>query len=172
MPAEQFVSVLLMLRVVWLLRLVSTIPSMRLVVQALLDAVPGMTSVAGLLMLMIYMAAVVGCDLFGTRFPQWFGTLGASMYTLFQVLTLDAWSDSIARPIMEVYPWAWAYFVAFIVFVTMAVLNLFVGVVVNSIQAAGREPERAAPERIAEELTALRRDLADLKALIRDRPPT
>jgi len=162
-PAEHFVSILMSLRLLWVLRLVSTVPSLRLVVQALLDAVPAMASVSTLLLLLLYVAAVMGCDLFGARFPQWFGSVGASMFTMFQVLTLDAWSDSIARPVMAALPWAWVYFVVFIVLVTMAVLNLFVGVLVNSLQSTTRPPS------VAEDVAALRREVAELKEMLRER---
>jgi voltage-gated sodium channel len=65
-------------------------------------------------------------------FPEWFGTLGASAYSLFQIMTLESWSMGIVRPVMEVYPYAWAFFVPFIMMTTFAVVNLLVGLIVNS----------------------------------------
>ena len=159
-PADSFFSVLLTLRVLLMLRLVSEMPEMRRVVQALLNSAPGMTAVTGLLSLLIYVSAVLGCDLFGARFPLYFGTVGTSLFSMFQVMTLEGWSENIARPVMAVYPWAWTFFIAFIVLVTMAVLNLFVGGVVNSIQSAGNVASE-------QELAALRRDVAELKAMVR-----
>ncbi len=159
-PAENFFSILLTLRVLLMLRLVSEVPAMRLVVQALLTSVPGMAAVTGLLFLLFYIAAVIGCDLFASRFPEHFGTIGASLFSMFQVMTLEGWSETIARPVIAAYPWAWSFFVIFIVLVTMAVLNLFVGVVVNSIQTA----ENVATE---DEIAALRRDIAELKTMVR-----
>lgn len=160
MPSEHFVSILMTLRLLWVLRLISTLPSLRQVVQGLIDALPGMASVTVLLVLLLYVAAVLGCDLFGTRFPDWFGTVGHAMYTMFQVLTLDGWSDAIARPVMAVYPFAWVYFVAFILLVTMAVLNLFVGVLVNSLSG----PDRSGA--LVREIAALRKEVAELKDMM------
>jgi voltage-gated sodium channel len=84
--------------------------------------------------------------LFGASFPQWFGSLDATAFTLFQIMTLEGWSGEIVRPIMEVYPYAWAFFVPFILITTFAVLNLIVGLIVNSMQEAASEDERAVTE--------------------------
>lgn len=72
-------------------------------------------------------------NLFGGAFPQFFGTLGISFYTLFQIMTLDSWSSNIALPIIKVYPYAWIVFISFILIISYVVLNLIVGVVVEAI---------------------------------------
>jgi len=122
------------LRVLRLLRLVSMVPKLRFIVEALLRAIPGIGSILGLLMLVFYVFAIIATGLFRESHPEWFGTLGASMYTLFQVMTLESWSMGISRPVMEAHPWAWAFFVPFILIATFTVLNLFIAIIVDAMQ--------------------------------------
>nr|7PG8_C Chain C, Ion transport protein,Voltage-gated sodium channel [synthetic construct]7PG8_E Chain E, Ion transport protein,Voltage-gated sodium channel [synthetic construct]7PG8_H Chain H, Ion transport protein,Voltage-gated sodium channel [synthetic construct]7PG8_K Chain K, Ion transport protein,Voltage-gated sodium channel [synthetic construct]7PG8_O Chain O, Ion transport protein,Voltage-gated sodium channel [synthetic construct]7PG8_Q Chain Q, Ion transport protein,Voltage-gated sodium cha len=103
---------------------------------SLLRAIPGIAWIALLLLVIFYVFAVMGTKLFAQSFPEWFGTLGASMYTLFQVMTLESWSMGIARPVIEAYPWAWIYFVSFILVSSFTVLNLFIGIIIESMQSA------------------------------------
>ena len=159
------------LRILRALRLVSVVPSMRKVVDALLKAVPGMISVLGLLLLVFYVAAVMSTKLFGDAFPEWFGSIGASFYTLFQVMTLESWSMGIVRPVMEVYPQAWLFFVVFILLTTFAVLNLFIAIVVDAMSVTGHAEQEETRELVDNEhhevMTEIRRlndELAKLKA--------
>ncbi|MDA8585601.1 ion transporter [Rhodobacteraceae bacterium] len=145
-------SVLRALRVLRVLRLLSTLPRLRRVIEGFLSALPGMASVFGLMALIFYIAAVIATKLFGDAFPEWFGTLGSSAYSLFQIMTLESWSMGIVRPVMEVYPFAWAFFVPFILVTTFATLNLVVGLIVNSMQDAHAQEENAATEAYREEI--------------------
>ena len=138
-PATEGLTVLRALRILRALRLVSAVPKMRVVIQALLEAVPAMSSVLALLCLVFYIAAVMATKLFAGDFPDWFGTIGRSAYTLFQIMTLESWSMGIVRPVMEVHPYAWAFFVPFILIVTFAVLNLFIAIIVNCMHDAAAE---------------------------------
>ena len=133
-PANETLSVLRALRVLRVFRLVSTIPRLRRIVAALLHAVPGVGAIIVLLSLVFYVFAVITTKLFGQKFPEWFGSLGESMFTLFQVMTLESWSMGIVRPVMEVYSWAWVLFVAFIVLSSFTVLNLFIAIIIDSMQ--------------------------------------
>ncbi len=135
-PATGALSVLRALRILRVLRLVSIVPQMRTVVGALMNALPGMGSIIAVLMLVFYVAAVMATKLFGADFPEWFGSIGASMYSLFQIMTLESWSMGIVRPIMDVYPLAWLFFVPFVIVTSFAVLNLFIALIVNSMQSA------------------------------------
>lgn len=135
-PAAQGLSVLRAMRILRLLRVVSVAPSLRRVVEGLINALPGMGSVFLLTGLIFYIAAVMATKLFGSAFPEWFGTLGKSGYSLFQIMTLESWSMGIVRPVMEVYPHAWAFFIPFILVTTFTVVNLVVGLIVNSMQEA------------------------------------
>jgi voltage-gated sodium channel len=138
-PATEGFSVLRALRILRVLRLVSVVPSMRRVVQALLSAIPGMASIVLLLGLIYYVSAVIATKLFGAAFPQWFGSIGGSMYSLFQIMTLESWSMGIVRPVMETYPYAWAFFVPFILLTSFAVLNLFIAIIVNAMESQHRQ---------------------------------
>jgi voltage-gated sodium channel len=124
-PAAGPLAVLRTLRVLRLLRLLSVVPSMRAVIEGLFRALPGMGSIAALISLIFYVGSVLATNLYGRDFQDWFGKIGASMYSLFQIMTLESWSMGIVRPVMEVHPWAWAFFVPFILVTTFAVLNLF-----------------------------------------------
>jgi voltage-gated sodium channel len=150
---------LAVLRVLRLLRLISMMPKLRFVVEALLKAVPGIVSIFGLLAIMFYVFAVIATGLFGGDFPDWFGSLGASMYTLFQVMTLESWSMGIARPVMELHPYAWVFFVPFILIATFTVLNLFIAVIVNTMQTMQQEHEAHEIEAISEVVHAEGQDL-------------
>ncbi|WP_136635742.1 ion transporter [Pseudooceanicola onchidii] len=144
LPATGGLSVLRALRILRLLRVVSVAPTLRRVVEGFISALPGMASVFLLMGVIFYIAAVIATKLFAPTFPDWFGTLGRSLYTLFQVMTLESWSMGIVRPVMEVHPEAWMFFVPFILITTFAVVNLVVGLIVNSMQDAHAEESNAA----------------------------
>jgi voltage-gated sodium channel len=135
-PGAQTFSVLRALRVLRLLRVLSVAPRLRRVVEGFITALPGMGSVFLLMAIIFYIGAVMATKLFAASFPEWFGDLGRSAYSLFQIMTLESWSMGIVRPVMEVYPYAWAFFVPFIMVTTFAVVNLLVGLIVNSMQEA------------------------------------
>lgn len=166
MPASEAFSILRALRVLRLLRLVSMVPSMRGVVSALLAALPGMGSIIALMSLVLYVAAVMATQLFGAISPEFFGSLGASMFTLFQVMTVEGWPD-IARGIMAEAPYAWIFFVAYLLIATFMVLNLFIAVVVNAMQEQVAEDligeEEAHTQQILDEVRALRREVEALR---------
>jgi voltage-gated sodium channel len=170
LPATNAFSVFRAFRVLRVLRLISAVPSMRQVVLGLLNAIPGMATTAGLLLLAFYVFAVIATEMFGSTFKDWFGSLGASMYSLFQIMTLESWSMGIVRPVMEVYPWAWAFFVPFIIVTSFAVLNLFVAIIVNAMSAEAVAETTASAhadsERVLEEIAALRAQIADLSAAL------
>jgi voltage-gated sodium channel len=134
LPATGPLSVLRALRILRVLRLISVVPSLRNVVEAMLHALPGMGSIVLLMALIFYVFAVMATKLYGGLLPDRFGTLGLSLYTLFQMMTLESWSEANVRPILEHQPLAWMFFVPFILIATFVVLNLFIGVIVDSIQ--------------------------------------
>lgn len=103
-------AVLRSLRVLRVLRLLTVIPQLRRVVAAFLHAIPGLAGVVAVMAIFYYTAGVLATNLFEGTHPQWFGTLGKSLYTLFQIMTLESWSMGIVRPVMESHPWAWAFF--------------------------------------------------------------
>lgn len=174
-PASGPLSILRALRVLRVLRLVSAVPAMRRVVTTLLGALPGLGSIAILLSLFYYVFAVIATKIFGETFPDWFGTLGQSLYTLFQVMTLESWSMGIARPVMEAFPYAWVFFIPFILIATFTMLNLFIAIIVNAMQsfndaehAVEKNAEALAHTQeitlLYEKLDNLQNDLQDIKA--------
>lgn len=167
-PATANFSVLRALRVLRVLRLASAVPRMRRVVEALLAALPGLGSVVAILGLIFYVAGVMATHIFGDEFPQWFGTLGRSVYSLFQVMTLESWSMGIVRPVMEVYPYAWAFFVTFILVSTFTMLNLFIAVVVNAMQSRYHEVEAEQAEAAHHERVKLLGELQALRTEVRE----
>ena len=154
-PSSGGLSILRAFRILRVLRLVTAVDSFRRVVSGMLLAIPGVGSVAGLLLLVFYISGVLSTMLFGEDFPEWFGTLGKSMYSLFQIMTLESWSMGIVRPVMEVQPYAWLFFIPFITVTTFTVLNLFIGIVVDAM-ATVKESE-------AEEL---HQDHSDIESMI------
>nr|WP_321445782.1 ion transporter [uncultured Cohaesibacter sp.] len=173
MPTTGALSVLRALRVLRVLRLISFVPSLRRVVGALLEALPGLGSISLLLGLLYYVFAVMATKLYGPGFPDWFGSIGESAYTLFQIMTLESWSMGIVRPVMEAHPLAWLFFVPFILMTSFTVLNLFIGIIVSAMQSeheATAEADRAAlheeTSTVMLEVTAMRGEIAELKQLL------
>ena len=132
-PASGPLAVFRALRVLRVLRLVSAIPKMRFVIESLLRSLPGLGSIAMLLVVLFYVFAVVATKLFGAAVPQWFGTLWGSAFSLFQVMTLEGWAE-IAREVMQVHPLAWIFFIAFILVATFTVLNFFIALIVKAME--------------------------------------
>ncbi|MET4698808.1 voltage-gated sodium channel [Constrictibacter sp. MBR-5] len=174
-PASENLSVLRTFRILRVLRIISVVPRLRAVVEALIRSLPGLGAIAGLLVVLFYVAGVMTTKLYGASFPEWFGSVGASMYTLFQVMTLESWSMGIVRPVMEAHPYAWIFFVPFILVASFTVLNLFLAIIVNSLQHLQQEETEHALETAREiahdeaaalsrDIAALRREIADLRA--------
>lgn len=176
-PASGPFAVLRALRVLRVLRLLTMVPSMRRVVGALLAAIPGLGSIGLMLLVFYYVFAVIATNLFGQSHPEWFGTLGQSFYTLFQIMTLESWSMGIVRPVMETFPYAWAFFVPFILVATFTMLNLFIAIIVSAMQSYSEAEHRETVEALHlteqhiekdlhHELQYLRSEIDDLKQII------
>ena len=176
-PASGPLAVLRALRILRVLRLVTMVPSMRRVVGALLGSIPGLSSIAAVLLLIYYVFAVIATKLFGEAFPQWFGSIGESLYSLFQIMTLESWSMGIVRPVMELYPNAWIFFIPFILVATFTMLNLFIAIIVNAMQtftereqAEHQQQLDAARDHIEadlhREISELRGEIAELRGLL------
>ena len=144
-PTSGALTVLRALRILRVLRLISVVPQLRRVISAIGYSIPGMVSVVGVLGLIFYVASVLATKLFGTHpdtnMQEWFGSVGASAYTLFQIMTLESWSMGVVRPTMELFPWAWSFFIPFIIITSFAVLNFFIGIIVDSMQIAQKHEE-------------------------------
>lgn len=161
-PASGPASVLRALRILRALRLVSAVPNMRRVVAALLSAIPGMASIIGLLLLTMYVSAVLATVQFGPTSPEYFEDLPTSLFTLFQIMTGESWPE-IVQQVMTQHPWAWLFFVVYILASSFVVLNLFIAVVVNAMDAQTVSAEERETD---ERLTALMQELARLHVKI------
>ena len=163
-PTSGALSVLRAFRILRVLRLFSVVPQMRRVIGALGHSLPGMASVIGVLGIIFYVYAVLATKLFGqhpdANMQEWFGSIGASAYTLFQVMTLESWSMGIVRPTMELFPQSWLFFVPFIIITSFAVLNLFIGIIVDAMQVMHEEEGKP------EQTFATKEDILRLEAKI------
>lgn len=177
-PASGPFEVLRALRVLRVLRLLTMVPSMRRVVAGMIASIPGLGSVGAIMLIIFYVASVIATNLFAEAFPEWFGSLGASAYTLFQVMTLESWSMGIVRPVMEVYPHAWTFFLPFILIATFTVLNLLMAVIVNAVQEVQHEEIEQSQKVVTsllesdsksvhEELSKLHEEMAEIKSLLK-----
>jgi len=160
-------SVLRSLRVLRVLRLLTVIPSLRKVVAAFLHSIPGLAGVCAVMAIFFYTAGVLATRLFGETHPDWFGSLGKSLYTLFQVMTLESWSMGIVRPVMETHPLAWAFFVPFIIIATFTILNLFIGIIVSTMQELSMLPEtRHSNPELEQLLERMEKDIKVLRGIV------
>jgi voltage-gated sodium channel len=181
-PASESLAVLRSLRVLRVLRLINKVQSMRKVVKGLLGSLASLGSVIGLMLIVFYVSAVISTNLFAKEFPDWFGNLGASFFTLFQIMTLESWSEGIARPVMDKFPYSWIFFLSFIMIATFTVINLFIAAIVDSFSSASheereektrllkeskfQEDEKRQQQIINEELDSIRLELQEIKSLI------
>ncbi len=168
-PVSGNLSILRALRILRVLRLISVMPSLKRVVGGLVAALPGMGSITCLLLLVFYVFSVMATKLFGGDFPDWFGSIGLSAYSLFQIMTLESWSMGIVRPVMEVFPMAWSFFVIFILCTSFTVLNLFIGIIVSAMQAEHEGDQHAElaelrirQDEIAEKLNVIGKQLNNI----------
>lgn len=170
-PSSGPFAVLRALRVLRVLRLLTVIPSLQKVVAAFFHAIPGLGGVMAVLAVFFFTAGVLATHLFGATFPHWFGNLNRSLFTLFQIMTLEGWSMGIVRPVMEVHPWAWAFFVPFIVIATFTILNLFIGIIVSTMQELNQSlPNISAHSDTLALLEKIEADIQSLKASLKEGP--
>jgi voltage-gated sodium channel len=168
-PATGGFEIFRILRVFRLFRLITVVPQMRKIVMALVSVIPGMLSIAALLMVFFYIFAIMATQLYNESFPQWFGTLGESFYTLFQIMTLESWSMGIVRPIMEVHPYAWTFFIPFIFMVTFIMINLIVAVVVDAMAEINKDDIHIHEDSTTLQLKELHLEIRELKELVREK---
>ncbi len=159
-------------------RMISSLKKLQVIIMAIVKSLPSIAWTGGLLLLVYYIFALMGVSFFGAAFPEWFGDLGKTMYTLFQVMTLESWSMGIARPVMEAYTAAWLYFVPFVLISSFIVMNVVVGIVVNAIsdvtandkqeeiKDSAEENNENKSDRIQLEMQAIREHMENLEALM------
>ncbi|NMB82076.1 MAG: ion transporter [Ignavibacteria bacterium] len=169
LPASGSLAVLRSLRIFRSLRLIKNVPRLRFIVESLFHSLPSLLWIFVLLALVFYVFAVIGTKLFSSEFPAWFGTLGASMFTLFQIMTLEGWAD-ISRSVMVKYPLANIYFIAFILLASYTTLNIFIAIVVNTMSEVQQKVSSENVDKIEtiiqDENEELRNDIKLLKEQI------
>lgn len=157
-------SIFRALRVLRIFRLLSSFNKTRRIITALLGSLPSMFSVISILILFFYIYAIICTNLFGESFPRYFGNLANSLFSLFQIMTLESWSESIVRPVMEIYPYAGAIFVSFIFLTSYCVLNLVVGIIVTTMQEEAVDDDSCLKySNIVKELEEIKDELKRIK---------
>lgn len=168
-------SVIRAFRIFRILKALAEFPELQILVSAMLKAIPSMSWALVLLFIIFYIFGVFGCTLFGSDFPTLFGSVGGSMFTLFQVMTFESWSTAVARPIMQMYPYAWIFFLVFILLTSITLLNVMVGIVVESVEGickVTREKQiitqtASLPDDICEKEQEIRKHLEQIESLIK-----
>ncbi|MEM7054870.1 MAG: ion transporter [Pseudomonadota bacterium] len=158
-PASGPLEILRALRILRVLRLLSQVERLRQIIESLLRALPGMGWTGALLLLIFYIFAVMGTMLFGQQFPEYWGSLGKSFFSLFQIMTLESWSSGIARPMQEQIPMIWLFFVPFILISSFMVLNLFIAIIVSATQSIHADEEAIERQKLLEELQSINQRL-------------
>lgn len=155
-----------------ILRVVRSADKLKLIVEAIFNAIPGMMWTTILFIIIMYTYALLGSTFFGEAFPDWFGNVWRSMYSLFQIMTLESWSMGIARPVMETYSHAWIYFVSYVLIASYIILNIVVALVVSSLQeVTARSEERArgrvSKDQLKEEMEKLHKQMEVVDSLLK-----
>lgn len=175
LPESHVISTFRFFRVFRVLRMITIIPKIQLITQVLLRTLSSVFSIGLLLMIVFYVYAVITTTLYGKDFPEWFGTIGDSFYTLFQIMTFESWSMSITRPIMELHPYAWVVFISFLIVATYIMLNIVIGIIVDSIgdikagklQAEDDEDEDEVVLALSTQIKELKQQLDEIQTLLK-----
>ena len=162
LPNYGALSVFRSARVLMVFMVISDTPRLRRTMGILTHALPGIASIAAILTVILYVFAVLATKFFGGAFPEWFGNLHLSLFSLFQIMTLEGWVDMVEQ-IMEVFPTAWVFFVLFIVISTFTILNLFIAVMVDALNHIHRQEE----DTEIKLLKQLRAEVAEIKAALK-----
>jgi len=169
LPASGSLAILRALRIFRSLRLIKNVPRLRFIVESLFHSLPSLLWIFVLLALVFYVFAVIGTKLFGTAFPEWFGNIGASLFSLFQIMTLEGWAE-ISRAVMNVYPLSNIYFILFILLASYTTLNIFIAIVVNTMSEVQQKTSNENVEKIEnfiiDENEELKQDIRLLKEQI------
>lgn len=164
---SQIFSVFRAFRIIEVLRLISIIPKMRMVSQALFKTLPSMLGICVILLNLYYVYAVIVTYYYGETFPQWFGSIGQSFYTLFQIMTFESWSMGIVRPVMEIYPNAWIIFVSFLLIASYIILNIAIGIIVDCVGEIRVKEEKEEEMQLLKKMQSLEKEIIELKNLLK-----
>lgn len=165
--ATPFVSILRLVRVLRLIRLIPAIPALRKIIDSLMKSIPALTGILGLTFLLFSIYAIIGTTFFSEILPyEFFGSFHTSLFTLLQVVTFESWASQVARPIINEVPWAWAYFVSFIIIGALVILNLVVAVILNYLGQDDELEREEKMERLFRDNQEVKRDIQEIKEII------
>jgi voltage-gated sodium channel len=169
--AGAFAIVARLARLMRITRLVSAFPELRLIIGTMIRSIPSMGHVIVLLTLLLYVYAVLGFHFFRQLDPARWGTLGAALLTLFQMLTLEGWVE-IQAAVLDTYPLAWIYFSSFVLVAVFVVVNLFIAVVINNLESVKHEQQvvtdrGSAHSALLEAIATVHQRLEDLEEQLR-----
>jgi voltage-gated sodium channel len=136
--SAEYAMIARLLRLLRILRLVSRVGQLRLIIVTLLRSIPSMGHVMLLMMMLMYIYAITGYHLFHQAIPESWGSLGQSLLTLSTIATLEGWPEHMAK-CLQVTPYAWIYFISFIIFATFIIINLFIAIVLDNMEKAKQE---------------------------------
>ena len=150
------------MRAIKAFRFIDSLNQLKTIFTALVKSIPGIIWTCLLLMIFFYIYAIVGTNSFGSDFPEYFGSLGRSLLTLFQVMSFDSWFSGITRPVLHVFPWAWVYFISFALISTYVIMNIIIGILVNSIEEVRSQNEEESEDSIKKQLQSISAQMAEI----------
>lgn len=164
-------TILRLIRLLRVLRLLSTMPNLQIMVTALAHSIPRIGQMALLSSLLFYIYAVIGQTLFSKHDPEHWETLHLSLLSLFRTLTLEDWTDLMYKG-MELYPWAWVFFVSFVLLATFVIFNMLIGIILTSMEEAReqimKEHQQASEMHLDQKLNEIREALNHIEDYIKD----
>ena len=148
-----YFTVLRALRILRVVRLVRLFPKMTFLIASIKDAIPGIVSISCFISLFYFIFSVVAFNLFRYIGAEYFNTIGHTLMTMFQLLLYDNWS-AVVRPVQEKIPYSNLFFIIYIVVMKFTLLNLFIGLIINSMQTAARRENKRAMEMLTSNIEA------------------
>lgn len=166
-PVENSEMALLgrIIRIFRVLRMISFVPELRLLLNALFRALPQLGYVVALMFIIFYIYGAIGSFLFETINPVLWGDISIAMLTLFRVMTFEDWTD-VMYETMEVYPLSWLFYLSFIFFTAFAFLNIVIGIVVNVLEEENARVRKANSDEDEVTMESLKEELAEIKNLL------
>jgi voltage-gated sodium channel len=154
------------MRVFRILRLVTAGPELKRIIDMLIRAIPSIVDIVILMFIIFYIYAIIGSFVFQDLPSGLWDDFLISMLSLFRILTFESWT-SLMYEAMEVYPWAWVYFVSFIIIAAFVFFNLFVAVIIGEMQKLQEADMKQELHEDHEKIDQLLKEVQELKELIR-----
>ena len=165
---SQYSKVIRAVRVIRSIRVISHYGKLRFLIVVIGQSIKNVSWTLILQLIIFYCYSVVGTLIFGEKFVDWFGSIWKSLYSLFQIMTLESWSMGIARPVIAVFPYAWIYFISFVILSAFIMMNVVVGIIVNTIQSNADEgkddiiQDKPGLEQILEQLKQIEENISSI----------